>query len=53
MNEKYPRTCIEILNSDTQTWYETEQCWNCEPEELRKMRIQKNRPVKKRFAKQL
>lgn len=52
MNGKYPMTCIGILDADTQKWYEAEQCWNCEPEELRKMQIRKNGTVRRWFARQ-
>ena len=49
MNGKYPMTCIGILDADTQKWYEAEQCWNCEPIDLRKMRIRKSNTKKKWF----
>ena len=44
MNGKYPLT--GVLNPDTRKWYETERCWNCEPEDLRKMRIGKSKTGK-------
>ena len=51
MNGRYLPTSIGILDCDTQKWYEAEQCWNCEPEELRMMQIRNNKPDRKRFAK--
>ena len=53
MNEKYPLTSIGVLDSDTRRWYEAEQCWNCEPEELRKMQIKKSEPMNIRRKKWL
>ena len=51
MNKKYPLTSIGILDSDTRRWYEAEQCWNCEPEDLRNMQIKKAKPAKRWLAK--
>ena len=53
MNGKFPLTGIGILEPDTRKWYEAEQCWNCEPEDLRKMQIKKSKPMKTWRKKQL
>ena len=49
MNEKYPLTSIGVLDSDTRKWYEAEHCWNCEPEELRKMQVKEKWTAIKMF----
>ena len=51
MNGKFPLTGIGILEPDTHKWYEAEQCWNCEPEDLRKMQVRNNRPAKRLLTK--
>ena len=51
MNGKFPLTSIGILDPDTRKWYESEQCWNCEPEDLRKMQIRKSKSVQHQFIK--
>ena len=51
MTEKYPLACVGDLDSDARKWYEAEQCWNCEPEELRKMQIHKKVSARKWFKK--
>ena len=53
MNRKYPLFRIGVLDADIQQWYEAEQCWNCEPEVLRKIQIRKNTSVKNRRIKRL
>lgn len=40
---------IYILDPYAKEWYKAEQCWNCEPIDLRKMRIRKSNTKKKWF----
>lgn len=49
MNEKNPLTNIGILDLDTRKWYEAEQYWDCELEDLRKMQTRKDQPPKRQF----
>ena len=46
MNGKYPLTGIGILESDARKWYDAEQYWNCEPEDLKKIQFGSNKPAK-------
>jgi len=39
MNQKYLITGIGIVDKDTKDWYKIEQCWNCEPDDLRKIQV--------------
>lgn len=41
MDQKYPITGASIPDTATKEWYETEQFWNCEPEDLRKLRVRR------------
>lgn len=41
MNEMKFSNSVRTWGEDIPNWYDSEQCWNCDPAELQKMQLRK------------